>query len=98
MSALADAPPAAGRSLWADARRRFLRNRAATVALVVLALLALFAFGGGLLTRHDGETVDFSLIGVNATKGVPSIATGHYFGTDASGRDLYARPVQGTRQ
>jgi len=28
--------------------------------------------------------------------GVPSFETGHYFGTDASGRDLYARVVQGT--
>jgi oligopeptide transport system permease protein len=100
MTALADPPPdapAKGRSLWADARRRFLRNRAATVALAVLVLLVLFAFGGGLLAQHDGETVDFTLIGVNATQGVPSTATGHYFGTDDSGRDLYARTVQGTR-
>ena len=29
-----------GRSLWADARRRFLRNRAAVVSLVVLLLVA----------------------------------------------------------
>jgi len=89
--------PAPGRSLWADARRRFLRNRAATTALVALILIAVFAFGGGLIAQHDGETVDFTLIGVNATKGVPSIATGHYFGTDDTGRDLYARTVQGTR-
>jgi oligopeptide transport system permease protein len=34
---------------------------------------------------------------VNASKGVPSFETGHFFGTDSDGRDLYARTVQGTR-
>ncbi|MBP1806132.1 ABC transporter permease subunit [Rubellimicrobium aerolatum] len=91
------AHPDKGRSLWTDARRRFARNRAAMVALVALVLIALFAFFGQLLTEFDGETVDFTLIGVNATQGVPSLETGHYFGTDQEGRDLYARTVQGTR-
>ena len=86
-----------GRSLWSDARRRFFRNRAATVALVALVLVAIFAFFGGFVTRYDGETVDFTLIGINSTKGVPSFETGHYFGTDQEGRDLFARTVQGTR-
>ena len=86
-----------GRSLWADARTRFFRNKAASFSLVVLILIGLFAIFGGLISKYDGETVDFTLIGSNAYKGVPSIETGHYFGTDASGRDLYARVVQGTR-
>lgn len=86
-----------GRSLWSDARRRFLRNRAATVSLVALVLIAIFAFGGELVSPHDRETVDFTLIGINMTKGVPSFETGHYFGTDQEGRDLFARTVQGTR-
>jgi oligopeptide transport system permease protein len=86
-----------GRSLWSDARRRFFRNRAATVSLVVLILIAIFAFFGEFATRYDRETVDFTLMGVNSVKGVPSFETGHYFGTDLDGRDLYARTVQGTR-
>lgn len=86
-----------GRSLWADARARFLRNRAAVAGLVVLVLIMAFAFFGGFLARYDRETIDFTLIGVNASKGVPSLSTGHWFGTDAEGRDLYARVVQGTR-
>lgn len=86
-----------GRSLWADARTRFFRNKAAVAGLIMLVFVALFAIFGGLLTAFDKETVDFTLIGANAYKGVPSFETGHYFGTDESGRDLYARVVQGTR-
>ncbi|WP_210528857.1 ABC transporter permease subunit [Rubellimicrobium arenae] len=93
----APARPDKGRSLWTDARRRFFRNRAATVALVALVLIAVFAFLGGFIAQYERDYVDFSLIGINATKGVPSIATGHYFGTDQEGRDLFARTVQGTR-
>ncbi|EPX84682.1 ABC-type dipeptide/oligopeptide/nickel transport system, permease component [Rubellimicrobium thermophilum DSM 16684] len=95
LPAAADLPQ--GRSLWADARRRFFRNRAATVSLVVLGLIAIFAFGGELVAQYERDTIDFTLIGINATKGVPSFATGHYFGTDQEGRDLFARTVQGTR-
>ncbi|TNC74844.1 ABC transporter permease subunit [Rubellimicrobium roseum] len=89
--------PEKGRSLWTDARRRFLRNRAATAALAVLVLIAIFAFGGGFVAQYERDYVDFTLIGINASKGVPSFETGHYFGTDAEGRDLFARTVQGTR-
>lgn len=31
-----------GRSLWQDARRRFMHNRAAVASLVVLVIIALF--------------------------------------------------------
>lgn len=85
-----------GRSLWADARARFFRNKAAMCGLIMLIALLAFALFGGFLTEYERDTVDFSLMGANAYKGVPSFETGHYFGTDASGRDLYARVVQGT--
>lgn len=95
---LQDAPMTAvkGRSLWADARARFFRNKAATLSLVVLVLLGVFSIFGGLIAQYERDYVDFTLIGSNAYLGVPSIETGHYFGTDSSGRDLYARVVQGT--
>ena len=85
-----------GRSLWADARARFFRNRAAMVSLVMLGFIGAFALLGGFVAQFERDLVDFTLIGSNATKGVPSLGTGHYFGTDASGRDLFARVVQGT--
>lgn len=34
-----------GRSLWQDARRRFMHNRAAVASLVVLVIIALFVTG-----------------------------------------------------
>lgn len=36
-----------GRSLWQDARRRFMHNRAAVASLIVLVLIALF-----VIPRH----------------------------------------------
>ena len=85
-----------GRSLWADARTRFFRNKAAVVSLVMLLLVGAFALFGGAVAQYEGDFVDFSLIGSNAYKGVPSFETGHFFGTDSNGRDLFARTVQGT--
>ncbi len=86
-----------GRSLWADARSRFLKNKAAVASMIVLLLVALFALFGQVFAQWERDFIDFSLIGSNARQGVPSFETGHYFGTDASGRDLYARTVQGTQ-
>lgn len=35
-----------GRSLWQDARRRFMHNRAAVASMIVLVLIALFVIHG----------------------------------------------------
>ncbi|PHQ85576.1 MAG: peptide ABC transporter permease [Thalassobium sp.] len=85
-----------GRSLWQDARRRFFRNKAAVAGLIVLIAIGLFALLGGFFAQYEPDYVDFSLMGANAYMGVPSFETGHYFGTDIDGRDLFARTVQGT--
>ncbi|WP_373354216.1 ABC transporter permease subunit [Pseudoroseicyclus sp. CXY001] len=93
------APPTdiAGRSLWADARHRFLQNKAAVVSMIVLILVLLFALFGQYLTTWEGETIDWSILGSITQKGAPSFENGHYFGVDQDARDLYARTVQGTR-
>ena len=46
-----------GRSLWQDARRRFLQNRAAVVSLIVLSLIALIAVVGPFFAKWDNEMV-----------------------------------------
>ncbi len=86
-----------GRSLWADARLRFMRNKAAVAGTVILILVALFSFTGELISPWTNEEIDFNLIGSVTTQGMPSYGNGHYFGTDDLGRDLFARTAQGTR-
>ena len=86
-----------GRSLWQDARRRFLRNRAAVASVAVLALVSVFALFGGFLATWSNEEIDWSMLGSVAEMGAPSLANGHWFGVDELGRDLFARTVQGTR-
>ncbi|WP_231730506.1 ABC transporter permease [Celeribacter halophilus] len=86
-----------GRSLWADARRRFFRNKAAIFGLVLLVFVSLFAIFGNFVAQWSNEEIDFSVMGMVAEQGGPSLANGHYFGTDDLGRDLFARTVQGTQ-
>ncbi|PID36066.1 MAG: peptide ABC transporter permease [Rhodobacterales bacterium] len=86
-----------GRSLWADARHRFVSNKAAMASLVVLILIMAFAFLGHLITPWDNETIDWNVLGNAKELGHPSIVSRHYFGFDDNGRDLYSRVVQGTQ-
>ncbi|MCF3974486.1 ABC transporter permease subunit [Paracoccus salsus] len=86
-----------GRSPWTDARKRFVRNRAAMTGFVILVLVALFAIFGNGLAVWSNEDLDFEVMGQVATLGQPSLANGHYFGTDDLGRDLFARTVQATQ-
>ena len=86
-----------GRSPWADARRRFRRNKAAMVSLIVLVLVAFFAIFGNTLAVWSNEEMDFNVIGQAAQLGAPSLENGHYFGTNDLGRDLFSRTVQGTQ-
>ena len=51
------AVPVAGRSLWADARARLLRNKAAMVSLVYLVLMAITCIFGPLLAPNDPTTI-----------------------------------------
>ena len=75
-----------------DAWRRYRRNRPAVLGLVVLALIVAVAVVGPALAPFDHETPDWA-----AFRAPPSLETGHWFGTDQNGRDLFARTLQGTR-
>ena len=97
LSRITDMAEVKGRSLWADARKRFLLNKAAVASLLVLILITLFSLTGEAIAPWTNEEIDFNVIGSADTKGMPSIESGHYFGTDDLGRDLFARSAQGTR-
>ena len=86
-----------GRSLFQDAFRRFLLNRAAVASVIVLVLIVVFTLVGPFFAKWSIEKIDWSITGKVLTKGVPSLETGHYFGTDDLGRDLYSRVIQGTQ-
>lgn len=86
-----------GRSLWQDAGRRFRRNKAASTSVVVLVSIVLFTLVGPFLAQWSIEKIDWSVLGSIVEKGAPSLASGHYFGTDEVGRDLYSRVIQGTQ-
>ena len=86
-----------GRSLWYDARMRFFKNKAAVTSLVLLLAILFFSFFGPFLAQWSNEEIDWSVLGDIAILGSPSFDTGHYFGTDELGRDLYSRVIQGTK-
>ncbi len=86
-----------GRSLWFDARKRFFNNKAAVISLILLSMILIFSFIGPLFAKWTNEEIDWVVLGDISTLGIPSIDTGHFFGTDELGRDLYSRVIQGTK-
>src|SRR5438045_3146215 len=90
---LADGTPIVqGRSPWADARGRFMRNKAALVSLIALAVIALVCVAGPYVLPYDFDTADW-----DAMKLPPSMKGFHLWGTDESGRDLLVRCLIGGR-
>ncbi len=80
-----------GRSLWDDARRRLLRNKAAMVSLVILAVLTLAALVGPLIVPHEYGAVNKDAVWT------PPFHPQFWLGTDFLGRDLLARLLIGLR-
>lgn len=85
-------PPIAGRSPWADARGRFMRNRAAVVSLFLLALITLVCVIGPWLLPHAFDSADWDAMSMP-----PTFKNAHFFGTDESGRDFLVRTLIGGR-
>jgi oligopeptide transport system permease protein len=81
-----------GRSLWADAWRRLVRNKAALVSMVLLAVIVLMAVLAPLLSPHPYDEVYWDRIAAP-----PDFENAHWFGTDGNGRDLFVRTLYGAR-
>jgi len=94
---LVEAEQIKGRSLWQDAMGRFVRNKAAVGAVVVLLSVILFTIIGPIFSVWSNEEIDWNLMGNVAEQGMPTVENGHYFGVDDLGRDLYARTIQATQ-
>jgi oligopeptide transport system permease protein len=83
---------AAGRSLWSDARRRFMRNKAAVFSLFLLSFIALSCVVGPWVLPHAFDAADW-----DAMSAAPGWVNAHYWGTDEAGRDLLVRCLVGGR-
>ncbi|EKO3649149.1 oligopeptide ABC transporter permease OppC [Vibrio metschnikovii] len=79
-----------GRSLWQDARVRFMRNKAAMASLCILCFITLLVVFGPMLANFSYDETDWY-----AMHAAPSAT--HWFGTDALGRDLFVRTLIGGR-
>ena len=89
----ADRPVEAGgeaESQWRRVLRRFLRHKLAVASLLMLLVLVLASFLGGVITRYgyDELTPDLS--------SGPSLD--HWFGTDAIGHDTFSQVLRGARR
>jgi oligopeptide transport system permease protein len=80
-----------GRSLWDDARRRLMRNRAAVTGMVVLIALITAAIFGPQMTPFGYAEIRKTDVWL-----APGVA-GHLLGTDSLGRDLFTRLLYGLR-
>lgn len=80
-----------GRSLWDDARRRLLRNKAAVAGMAVLGVLVVAAIVGPHLTPYAYDEINKNDVWLGP------LQNGHLIGTDSLGRDLLARLLMGLR-
>ena len=83
---------AKGRSLWSDARLRFMRNKAALISLCLLSFIALACIGGPWLLPHAFDSADWDAMSIP-----PGWKNAHFWGTDDAGRDLLVRCLIGGR-
>lgn len=79
-----------GSSLFPKSVSRLLSNRGAVIGIVLLVAIACLAFFSPALVQHDPLTV-------NAKARLLGPSQEHLFGTDAFGRDVFARVLMGGR-
>lgn len=79
-----------GRSLWQDARIRFMRNKAAMVSLFILIAITISVILVPMLAEFTYDDTDWYAL----HEGPSSV---HLFGTDSLGRDLFVRTFIGGR-
>lgn len=81
-----------GRSPWQDAKHRLLKNRAAVYSAWVMAAMFVLVVFGPMLVPWESDFTDWDF-----TSTPPSIESGHWLGTDAVGRDILVRTLEGGR-
>jgi oligopeptide transport system permease protein len=80
------------RSLWVDTWTVLRRNRAAMASLIILLIMGVLVIAAPVLSSYSFDDTDWDNVSVS-----PSLSTGHFFGTDTLGRDLFVRTLYGGR-
>lgn len=75
------------REIW----RRYKKNKAAMIGLVILIVILLIALGADLIVPYE------KVISQSGAQRLQPPSGAHWFGTDEYGRDLFARVVHGSR-
>jgi len=86
-SIVAESIESPSRLVW----QRLKQNRAALFSMGLVILIIIASIIGPMVSAYDLEDIDYDAIAV-----APSI-TGHIFGTDSLGRDLFVRTMEGSR-
>lgn len=79
-------------SFYADVFYRLRKNKTAMIALVVIILITLLAIFADVIADYDTEVIT-----ANPIERLQTPSKEHILGTDALGRDLFARVVHGAR-
>lgn len=86
------------RSLWADAWRRFKKNKMAVISLIFLLLLALVGIATLVIDWVTNDAIyDSLVISQNLTQRFEPPSGSHILGLDEFGRDILLRILWGTR-
>ena len=86
------------RTLWADAWRRFKKNKMAVISLIFLGLLALIGIGTLVIDWvTDNRIYDTLVINQDLTRRFVEPSAEHPLGLDEFGRDILLRILWGTR-
>lgn len=96
--ALQDNGAAKSRSLWADAWRRFKKNKMAIISLVFLLLLALTGVATLIIDWvTDDKIYDSLVVSQDLSQRFVPPSSEHILGLDEFGRDILLRILWGTR-
>ena len=74
-----------------NAWNKFRRNKAAVVGLIIIGIMIIMAVASPVLAPHDPNFIDFTKVYKEPG------TSGHLFGTDEFGRDLFSRIIYGAR-
>ena len=91
------AKPKAATGPWREAAGRLFKNKLAVVGLVIVVLFLFCGIFGPLIAPWDYKVQDLQAVFANGNRPLPPFSPNHILGTDALGRDLLSRLLDGAR-